>query len=114
MKLTSTQTLEPVITTTTIESKVSTTEESVSLEPDCDFVQYEQEGYYASRDLMIRVQKPIGVCHTDAGISGVNSSMILSCKVDGSGVEIEYYNNQQCLGTPSDTGTLSQLMTSLG
>ena len=81
---------------------------------DCDYVQYEPEVYYSGRDLLERIQKPIGVCHTDVDISGVNSSVIFSCTSDGSGVEIDYYDNQQCLGTPSNTETLSDLMTAKG
>ena len=88
--------------------------DEVSLEPDCDFVQYEEAIYYASRNLSNRVQKPTGVCHTDAGISGPGSSMILTCKTDNSGVEIDYYDNQECSGTPSKTGTLAELMVELG
>ena len=91
---------------------------TLSLAQDCDYIEWEEEVYYASRDLMNRVQKPIGVCHTDndpkIAEPGGNSSIIFTCNTAENTVEMAYYDNQYCSGEPAYTDTLSVLMTRKG
>ena len=83
------------------------------MEPYCDYIQYKKLVFYASQDRMEIFQKPVGVCHTDATISGIGTSIIFNCLFDG-GVEIEYWNNQLCEGDPVKTETLDELMDNIG
>ena len=99
--------------TTELDITTSTTPSPISPTLDCDYVRYnEMDAYQDKYDVL--TEKPIGLCHTDVSIGGVNSSILLTCKDDASEVVIKYYNNQECLGTESKTETLSELMTSRG
>ena len=72
---------------------------------DCDYIQYDLEN--------IRIQKPIGVCHSDFDIAVNDSSIKLTCKSDGTDVNWNYYTTQDCQGTPSKTISTTELMANL-
>ena len=75
---------------------------------------WQEAGYYASRDLMVQVQKPIGVCHNDYSITGsADSSIIFMCNSE-TGVDVMFYENLYCSGDPKLTESLETLMTSKG
>ena len=81
---------------------------------DCDYIEWEEPTYYASRDLMDRVQTPIGVCYTDTDVAiaeSANSSVIFTCNTQGTVVYMNYYDqNQDCSGDPSYVDSLDTLM----
>lgn len=79
---------------------------------DCDYVEWLEEAFYAGRDLTRIVQKPIGVCHSDPDLKDGNvGSVIFECSDDDEiGVQMIYYEDQECFGDPAYTLSLAELM----